>query len=229
MRTANIEPPAEIAERDGLAYALFLPAGEPQIGVVVLHGAGSRKESHYDFARRCRSEQFAAVVFDQRGHGASSGDLDARAAADVASMAALLRERGVQRVGLRGSSMGGYLALVCGDVAGAAAVVAICPASAGGLRRGLAAGRFDFRSDDASLDAFLAEHDELAAIQQTSAAVLLLHAEGDEQVPVEHSRALHAAAPASRLVVVPGGHHRSIQHDDELQDLSIRFLRDALS
>jgi uncharacterized protein len=51
-----------------------------------------------------------------------------------------------------------------------------------------------------------------------------MHAEGDEAVPVEHSRALHAAAPASRLEVVPGGHHRSVQHDAELQDLSVRFV-----
>ena len=54
--------------------------------------------------------------------------------------------------------------------------------------------------------------------------LLLLHAEGDEVVPVEHSRELHAAAPGSRLVEAPGGHHRSIQHDPEFQALSVRFL-----
>ncbi len=61
--------------------------------------------------------------------------------------------------------------------------------------------------------------------------VLLLHAEGDEQVPVQHSRELepHLSHPASRLIVVPGGHHRSIQHDDELQAVSLRFLDRALS
>ena len=61
--------------------------------------------------------------------------------------------------------------------------------------------------------------------------VLLLHAEGDEQVPVEHSRELAAAlhAPGSRLIVVPGGHHRSIQHDGELQAVSLRFIERALA
>ena len=63
--------------------------------------------------------------------------------------------------------------------------------------------------------------------------LLLLHAEGDEQVPVEHSRAMHAAAQeagvASRLVVVPGGHHRSAQHDPELQTLILRWLRRELA
>ena len=61
--------------------------------------------------------------------------------------------------------------------------------------------------------------------------MLLLHARGDEQVPVQHSRELapHARAPGSRLIEVPGGHHRSIQHDEELQAVSLRFLARALS
>ena len=60
--------------------------------------------------------------------------------------------------------------------------------------------------------------------------LLLLHAEGDEQVPVQHSRELaeHMSAPRSRLITLPGGHHRSVQHDDELQAVSLRFIEQAL-
>ena len=60
--------------------------------------------------------------------------------------------------------------------------------------------------------------------------MLLLHAEGDEQVPVEHSRELarYFTAPGSRLIAVPGGHHRSIQHDPELQAVSLRFIARTL-
>ena len=54
--------------------------------------------------------------------------------------------------------------------------------------------------------------------------LLLMHAEGDEDVPVEQSRALHATAPDSRIEVVPGGDHRSVQHDAEMQALSVRFI-----
>jgi len=39
---------------------------------------------------------------------------------------------------------------------------------------------------------------------------------GDEIVPVAHSRELHARAPASRLVVVPGGHHRLAGSGDDV-------------
>jgi hypothetical protein len=33
----------------------------------------------------------------------------------------------------------------------------------------------------------------------------------------------------SRLITLPGGHHRSIQHDPELQAVSLRFLGKALA
>jgi alpha-beta hydrolase superfamily lysophospholipase len=60
--------------------------------------------------------------------------------------------------------------------------------------------------------------------------MLLLHAEGDEQVPVDHSVALHRASgsPRKRLIALPGGHHRSIQHDLELQAESLRFVERAV-
>ena len=54
-------------------------------------------------------------------------------------------------------------------------------------------------------------------------ALLLLHARGDEQVPYTVSEELYEAArEPKRLLVFPGGHHRSLQHDLEVQDLSRR-------
>jgi len=54
---------------------------------------------------------------------------------------------------------------------------------------------------------------------------------GDEQVPVEQSRELATSlrSPASRLIALPGGHHRSIQHDAELQAVSVQFIERALA
>jgi pimeloyl-ACP methyl ester carboxylesterase len=225
-RPVEVEPPADVGVREGLAYALFAPDEPPAGGVVILHGAGSCKESHFDFARACRGAGLAAVAFDARGHGDSDGPMDGRALDDVAAIAALLPD-GVPRA-LRGSSMGGWFALVAGAMLDAAAVVAICPAGGAMLRRGLATpGRFSFAADAAALDALLAGHDERDAAARLGPRLLLLHAEGDEQVPIGHSRELHAAAPGSRLVAVPGGDHRSIQHDPEMQALALRFLARA--
>lgn len=225
-RSVAVAAPDDAGELDGLAYALFAPPDAAPGGVVVLHGAGSCKESHYDFARACRAHGLAAVAYDQRGHGASAGPLDGRMVADVATVAALLPDG---PVALRGSSMGGWLALAAAERVGAAAVVAICPASEDGLLRALRRGELELAADAGALEALLAGHDTTAAAARLGPRLLLLHAEGDEVVGVQRSRALHAAAPGSRYVELPGGHHRSIQHDPELQAESIRWLARRLA
>ena len=234
LRDASEALPSELGRADGLAFALWLPSEAPARGaVVILHGAGSAKESHYDFARVLVAARIAAIAFDQRGHGESDGPMDGRALHDIAAMAALVRSRighPDAPLALRGSSMGGYLSLVAAEQAGADAVVAICPASGEGLRRGLAAGTLPFDFDAAALEAVWAEHDAGTAAAALEIPVLLLHAEGDEVVPVQHSRELAGRLrhPASRLIAVPGGHHRSIQHDAELQAVSLKFIARAL-
>jgi alpha-beta hydrolase superfamily lysophospholipase len=231
--------PTEMGEQGGLAYSLWLPAETPAeaprapAGIVILHGAGSCKESHHDFARAALGAGFAALAFDQRGHGASTGPMGAGALDDVTAMTALLRERigdPEAPVALRGSSMGGYLALLGAASARAEAVIAICPASGEGLRRGLLSGAFPFDADVPALERMLSAQDLHAAAQSLEIPVLLLHAEGDEQVPVQHSRELAEvlASPDSRLITVPGGHHRSVQHDPELRAVSLRWLGQVL-
>ncbi len=228
MRYETPAPPAELGELDGLAYSLWLPDADPWAGVVILHGARSCKESHHDFARAARSAGLSAACFDMRGHGASGGALDARALGDVGTIAGLL---GDVPLALRGSSMGGYLAILAAAELKARAVVGICPASADGLWRGLRSGELGFPADVPSLEALLAEHPLDAAVERLAVPLLLMHAEGDEQVPAGHSRALarRSPDPRSELVVVPGGHHRSVQHDPELQGHSLRWLRRVVS
>lgn len=233
-RTVNAPRPADIGRHHGLAYTLWLPEGALRAGVVILHGAGSCKESHHDFARRLIADGFAAIAFDQRGHGESDGPMDGRILDDVAAIADLLRsacEPSDLPVALRGSSMGGAFALLAAPVVDARAVVAIAPASPAGMRRALHAGSFQINADVPALDAFLATQDLDRTVASLEIPVLLLHAAGDEQVPAEHSRELarELRSPASRLIVVPGGHHRSVQHDAELQAFSVRFLQNALA
>jgi alpha-beta hydrolase superfamily lysophospholipase len=244
VRTVEASRPAQSGRHGGLAYSLWLPTGDrpgsrfkgpaprPRGGVVVLHGARSCKESHYDYARVLMAAGLAAITFDQRGHGESEGPMDGRALEDVRSMAQLLREAcgpGIP-IALRGSSMGGYLAILAARGVAAEAVVAICPASGEGLRRAIRAGTIGFDADVLALDAMMARNDLHAEVSSLEIPMLLLHAAGDEQVPVEHSRELAKGlrSPASRLIVVPGGHHRSVQHDAELQAVSVRFIEQAL-
>lgn len=228
MRHPTPFPPERTGLHGGLSYALFEPVGTPLGGLVILHGAGSRKESHFDFARAARAAGFASVVYDQRGHGESEGPLDDRLADDVVRMRELLED---VPVALRGSSMGGYVAIMAARRVGAAAVVAICPAGAEHLLRGLRSGDWEWHADVAKVEGFLEAHDLTWEVRALDVPLMLLHAEGDARIPVTHSIALHQAgtAPGSRLVVLPGGHHRSIQHDTELQGESLRFIARALT
>jgi pimeloyl-ACP methyl ester carboxylesterase len=217
--------PAERGVHDGLAYTLWLPKKPPWGGMVVIHGAQSQKENHHDMARAARDAGLAAVAFDLRGHGETGGRLDGRVIDDVATMAALLP----RPVALRGSSLGGWLAIAAAERAGAAAIVAICPASSAGLAEGLRSGRLPVPVDLQSAEALLAEHDPELIVERSTVPLMLLHARGDEQVPFEHSVELHrrSVADPKRLILVPGGHHRSVQHDAELQGESLRFVRRA--
>ena len=227
MRIVDPDRPTRLGTHLGLAYAVYEPASEPAWArMVVLHGADSQKESHYAWARACRIAGMSVVVYDQRGHGDSPGPLDARVLPDVAAMAAQLE--GDAPLVLRGTSMGGWLALAAGAAYDAAGVVAICPAPAQQLERGLREGRFGFPADVAALEPVLAEHPETLAAEQLGGRLLLMHAAGDESVDVQVSRDLHTAVPGSWLLEVPGGHHRSVQHDPELQAYAIRWLAKRL-
>jgi pimeloyl-ACP methyl ester carboxylesterase len=208
-----------------LAHLLDLPEGEPWGGLVILHGAGSRKENHADMAAAAVAAGLATVRFDMRGHGDTGGMLDARALDDVGAAAALL-PAGLP-VAVRGSSMGGYLALVAARSAGAAAVVAICPAPSPLLARGLRTGELEVAADTASLETLLAANPLEDAVAALDVPVLIQHAEGDERVPVDGSRDLAPLLrhPASRLDVTPGGDHRSVQHDPAAQAAALDWLR----
>jgi uncharacterized protein len=205
--------------------------------MVIIHGAGSRKENHGDFGRACAASGWAAVAFDQRGHGASEQGMSPAAMTDVAAMARFLAGlEGVDpaRVCVRGSSMGGFMAIQAAAtshrVAGA---VAICPAGSDHLVRGLRSGRLEVRLDPGArepLQAWLSEHDLRQAVElMGSKPLLLIHARGDDQIPSEWSEELysHAAEPR-KLIVLPGGHHRSVQHDAELHGVALRWLERQL-
>ena len=230
--------PSEIGAHEGRPYWLWLPDAEPPWpGVVIVHGAGSRKENHGDFGRAAAEGGWAALAYDQRGHGESTDEMGPAALRDVGAMARFLAaNEGVDagRVVVRGSSMGGHLAIHAAATSDAVAgVMAICPAGEEHLRRGLRSGDLEFRADPearAALDAWLSEHDIGEAVELLAGKpILLLHAEGDERIPHQHSRELNRrAGEPKRLIVLPGGHHRTLQHDAEMQGEALRWMRKAL-
>jgi alpha-beta hydrolase superfamily lysophospholipase len=228
-----LPPRPELGTHDGLSYALFTPEASPRAGVVICHGAGSAKESHFDFARTARDRGLAALAYDARGHGRSEGALGPGLVGDALGMCDLLRER-VPAIAIRGSSLGGFTAIMAAAASHGAvgAVVALCPAPGEMLARGLRTDDLEgFRVDREQLERWLESVSltDAAASLAPATALLLMHARGDEQVPYTVSEELYvAAAEPKRLLVMPGGHHRSLQHDVELQNESLRFVERAL-
>jgi fermentation-respiration switch protein FrsA (DUF1100 family) len=244
-RSPSTGPHTE-GRHEGLAYALWLPDDNrpsPQArapdgsrpGVVVVHGAGSRKENHADFARLATANGWAALTFDLPGHGDSDGEMSGGAVDDVLSMVRLLAASdGVDpgRVALRGSSLGGFLSITAAAVGPkVAGVIAICPAGEDHLARGVRQGRFEMRvGDPLDLEAWLLAQDIGESVKRVAGRPLvLMHAEGDTQIPSDHSEELYERAGEPRkLIIAPGGAHTTVQHDPELQGAALRWLERRL-
>jgi hypothetical protein len=155
---------------------------------------------------------------------------------DVIAMAHLLASvEGVdpKRVVVRGSSLGGFLAIrAAADSPEIAGVIAICPAGEDHLASGVRSGRLEMRvADRVDLEAWLIAQDIGESVERISPRpLILLHAEGDTQIHSDHSEKLHERAGDPRkLVIVPGGAHTTVQHDPELQSAALRWVERELA
>jgi dipeptidyl aminopeptidase/acylaminoacyl peptidase len=230
-----------------LAAEVHWPEGggeAPWPAVIVCHGLGSRKENHAPFAAYLAREGFVSLLLDGRGHGASEGSLDENVLDDVGAALSYLqsrREVDATRIAVRGSSMGGYLALWAGAMYPAlGAVVAICPASGEMLAHALgsrdfwlSAGRMGGPRARVALPDFhhfLAAHDAAeAAARLAPRPLFLIHGLRDEVVPYQHSEALYAlAGEPKRLWLLPAATHRDAQQDPAVHAETVRWLRRAM-
>jgi pimeloyl-ACP methyl ester carboxylesterase len=182
--------------------------------VLIVPGLGSRKENHADFGEAVAAAGMAALAIDLRGHGESGGELDGGVVDDVLWGLGKLAEAGHGPLGVRGSSMGGFLALhAAARDPRVRAVVAICPARPEGLARRTGA--------DWPLAMPLAP----AVTRDDGVARGYWHATGDDRVPWASTLALAGVTPhPMRLRVELGGGHGSLQHDPGVIAETVAFL-----
>lgn len=229
---------------DGLRLVgeLYLPAGRgPWPGLVICHGLASRKERHADFAAFVAAQGLATLAFDLRGHGESEGKFDGRALHDVHAALAYLAGRPEvdgSRLALRGSSLGGNLAIhAAATFAEVRACVAICPAPEQllleGLKKALAS---DLQLPDLRIDVLDAPRAwrerslRTAVTRITPRPLLLVHALGDELIPASYSQELHdLAGEPKEIWLLPGGSHTSAQHDVAVHERTVAWLLRALT
>jgi pimeloyl-ACP methyl ester carboxylesterase len=107
--------PVTIELPDGTLAGEYLP-GDGPFAVLWVHGFGSHRGGEKSAAVRaeCARRGWPFAAFDFRGHGGSTGDVfDLRASRlleDLDSIRRFLADRGHTRLGLVGSSMGGFAA-----------------------------------------------------------------------------------------------------------------------
>jgi putative redox protein len=226
-----------------LAATLFLPNEAawppPWPAVIVLHGFAGSQASHAEFGEFLAAHGFAVLTLDQRGHGGSGGLMDAGILDDVgAALRFLPSVPGIdrRRIAVRGSSMGGNIAIHAADrYAQIAAVVAACPATEAMMEPWVASGRAEeestalgltVRLDREGLLSYLRSHDVRQAVAALSPRpLLLIQAKGDETVPYLSTVALfEAAREPKRLLLLEGGDHRSAQHDPAVHRETVAWL-----
>lgn len=191
-------------------------AGSP--AVVVLHGHRSTRANHGDFCTRLAAAGISALALDLRGHGDSEGVTDAGMPGDVVAALDALHDRGAGPLGIRGSSLGGYLALLASTHPHVRAVAALCPAN--NLRLLTRYPQYEWARHLPLVD---------TVVRDTGVARGYWHARGDEIVPWAQTMALHQITPHPKhLHVAMGGDHRSLQHDPQIQDQTVGWLASHL-
>ena len=221
-------------------------------GVILCHGMESSKESLkcVHLGESLSRVGFTVLRFDFAGAGDSSGKFESitctRQVDDLGAAHELLKERGLARVGIMGSSMGGTTALVyAGAEEGVDALVTLAapidprqlierdfPPKAMALWR--AQGFIEFNGRRLKAD-FLQEAmtiDVAEAVARITCPVLAIHGDADATVPVAQAHALHAAVSGEKeLCILPGADHRFTREEDREAALSrteewmARYLR----
>lgn len=224
--------------------------------VVYVHGFGSVRggEKSQALEAACARRGWTFAACDFRGHGDSTGTLlDLRGSAlldDLDTLYHYLTSRGVVRLGLVGSSMGGWaaawFALRRPEVVAACVLLAPAWRFPTGLWSRLGeeereawqrTGRLRVRNDwlDAELGHGLVEERADFPFEQLAAAwsrpLLILHGLADEVVPYSGSLEFlqRAAAPGVELRLYKTGDHRLTGYTEEVAEAACSFLARAAS
>jgi hypothetical protein len=201
-----------------LALVLHLPGGPARVPcVVACHGLGASKDSdkYVQLGETLAAAGLALARFDFRGCGASSGaEEDTTIASRMADVEAVLGLVGAHprldgRVGLLGSSLGGFVAL---QVAARRAPLPPVPVVTWNAPASLTElANDDLRENRALGVPFALEYatGRYALAPGGLPRHLIVHGDADDVVSVEHGVALHERAlEPCELVIIEGGDHR---------------------
>jgi uncharacterized protein len=203
---------------------LHLPAREKPPCVITCHGLFSSKDTDkfLRIAETFTDRGIAVIRFDFSGCGESSGNIaDTTVTGRLAELAAVVRfarqhELLGPRLGLLGSSLGGYVSLLYAarDTSVRALSVWATPISLPGLRKSIPAAELSVLKEDFFSDA---GRFDLAPLLPALHTVLIIHGSRDEIVPHTHAEKIFqlAGSPKELVPIDAGDHSLTIPEDRE--------------
>lgn len=213
-----------------LAGIMTVPPLWGGAGVVLCHGFNSHKNAttYRTLAARLAQYGIATLRFDFFGHGESEGAFEditiTEAKENVMSALQIMRTRGMTRLGLFGSSFGGWASLLAAAVTPDLTALALkSPVSdywekerltgkeiAGWKREGFrlrptrdgSTQRVKYRFYEEAI-----AHSVYPMAHAVQCPTLIVHGTADESVPFAQSEKIAALIPHCRLEEVPGADH----------------------
>jgi len=189
--------------------------------VVITHGNGELIDLWPPRVNALQQQGYGVLLVEYPGYGRSSGEPSEKAirATLIAAYDWAVAQPGIdpQRVILFGYSVGGG---AIGTLALARPSAALVLMSTFSSVRAMAQKLY--------LPGFLARDpfDTVAVVQQYANPILLIHGTQDTVIPHSNSIALKQAAPASKLLLLPCGHHDCVDDWDEFWLMIETFLRE---
>jgi fermentation-respiration switch protein FrsA (DUF1100 family) len=211
-----------------ILHGWFLPSPESEQVIIMLHGAESNRTdpdiNAMGIAVKLVASGYNVLMFDFRGHGESEGErLSAgyHEIKDLWGAVDFVQERGFEKIGVLGFSMGAATALMgAAEEPDIDCVIADSSfADMGGIMEREFTNRTRFPGYFITPVLFMikimygVDFTEVKPVEYVPKIaprpILFIHGEKDDFVPLEHARRLYEASqnPADALWIVPGAEH----------------------
>ncbi|MFB3884428.1 MAG: alpha/beta hydrolase [Thermodesulfobacteriota bacterium] len=231
----KIEKVSFQSEGQKVAGVLHLPDVWSRACVIASHGLLSSKDSEKYIAlgARLSEEGFSMLRFDFRGIGESEGrvqdDTVSRRITDLGSAVDYVRSRpGLgNRVGLVGSSLGGYVSLIkaSADKEIRATVTWATPFHLDDLKSNQGTGGYELPAEPFFED--LPKHRLLPLLPKVSNC-MVIHGEEDELVPVDQAwEIFHSVTEPKEIHILEGADHRLTdpKHRQRAMELTAEWFK----
>ncbi|MCK4647919.1 prolyl oligopeptidase family serine peptidase [bacterium] len=209
--------------RDGLILkGWFIPKEGKKTTIIVCHGYPFDKGNILPSSLFLRRE-YNLFLFDFRAMGESEGRYTTAGyheKKDLLAAIDYLKSRGIERIGALGFSLGGAVIIMAHSPDIKAIVsdssYATLDLMIHSLFRHYHFLRYPFVFTAKLLSRLVLKFNTSSVspvdtIKEVETPILLIHGEGDSQIPVKNAYLLHGAAPKSKLWIVPGADHGEAQ------------------